>query len=101
MTGSPLSFGLGWIGELIHERMRLVILNNYDLASEWAAKYICNRIIQFKPNENRYFTLGLPTGNILPPLLLSAGEGELGTSCSSSVALSLGGSELLPGLSGK
>ncbi|KAG8134835.1 putative Glucosamine-6-phosphate isomerase protein [Naja naja] len=42
-------------------RMRLVILENYDLASEWAAKYICNRIIQFKPNESRYFTLGLPT----------------------------------------
>ncbi|ETE59334.1 Glucosamine-6-phosphate isomerase 2, partial [Ophiophagus hannah] len=41
--------------------MRLVILENYDLASEWAAKYICNRIIQFKPNESRYFTLGLPT----------------------------------------
>lgn len=44
--------------------MRLVILDNYDLASEWAAKYICNRIIQFKPGQDRYFTLGLPTGNI-------------------------------------
>lgn len=43
--------------------MRLVILDNYDLASEWAAKYICNRIIQFKPGQDRYFTLGLPTGN--------------------------------------
>ncbi|KAG8516497.1 Glucosamine-6-phosphate isomerase 2, partial [Galemys pyrenaicus] len=41
--------------------MRLVILDNYDLASEWAAKYICNRIIQFKPGQDRYFTLGLPT----------------------------------------
>ena len=44
--------------------MRLVILDNYDLASEWAAKYICNRIIQFRPGQDRYFTLGLPTGNI-------------------------------------
>lgn len=44
--------------------MRLVILDNYDLASEWAAKYICNRIIQFKPGQDRYFTLGLPTGKI-------------------------------------
>ncbi|XP_009695466.1 PREDICTED: glucosamine-6-phosphate isomerase 2 isoform X3 [Nestor notabilis] len=42
--------------------MRLVILEDYDQASEWAAKYICNRIIQFKPNQGRYFTLGLPTG---------------------------------------
>uniref|UniRef100_A0A674BP41 Glucosamine-6-phosphate deaminase 2 n=1 Tax=Salmo trutta TaxID=8032 RepID=A0A674BP41_SALTR len=40
--------------------MRLVILEDYDLASEWAAKYIRNRIIQFKP---RYFTLGLLTGS--------------------------------------
>nr|XP_044986249.1 glucosamine-6-phosphate isomerase 2 isoform X3 [Jaculus jaculus]XP_044986250.1 glucosamine-6-phosphate isomerase 2 isoform X3 [Jaculus jaculus] len=43
--------------------MRLVILDNYDLASEWAAKYICNRIIQFRPGQDRYFTLGLPTGS--------------------------------------
>ncbi|XP_071893753.1 glucosamine-6-phosphate deaminase 2 isoform X3 [Anas platyrhynchos] len=43
--------------------MRLVILEDYDQASEWAAKYICNRIIQFKPSQGRYFTLGLPTGN--------------------------------------
>lgn len=42
--------------------MRLVILEDYDQASEWAAKYICNRIIQFKPSQGRYFTLGLPTG---------------------------------------
>ncbi|KAG9328141.1 hypothetical protein JZ751_016250 [Albula glossodonta] len=43
--------------------MRLVILEDYDLASEWAAKYIRNRIIQFKPSAERYFTLGLPTGS--------------------------------------
>lgn len=42
--------------------MRLVILDDYDLASEWAAKYIRNRIIQFKPSADRYFSLGLPTG---------------------------------------
>uniref|UniRef100_A0A8C2KEB2 Glucosamine-6-phosphate deaminase 2 n=1 Tax=Cyprinus carpio TaxID=7962 RepID=A0A8C2KEB2_CYPCA len=43
--------------------MRLVILDDYDLSSEWAAKYIRNRIIQFKPSADRYFTLGLPTGS--------------------------------------
>lgn len=42
--------------------MRLVILDDYDLASEWAAKYIRNRIIQFNPSAEKYFTLGLPTG---------------------------------------
>ncbi|CAI5697273.1 unnamed protein product [Oreochromis niloticus] len=43
--------------------MRLVILDDYDLASEWAAKYIRNRIVQFKPSADRFFTLGLPTGS--------------------------------------
>lgn len=42
--------------------MRLVILDDYDLASEWAAKYIRNKIVGFKPTADRYFTLGLPTG---------------------------------------
>nr|XP_039250463.1 glucosamine-6-phosphate isomerase 1-like [Styela clava] len=42
--------------------MRLVILDNYDSASEWAAKYIRNRIIDFNPGPNKYFVLGLPTG---------------------------------------
>lgn len=42
--------------------MKLIILNDYDLASEWAAKYIRNRILQFGPGPDRYFTLGLPTG---------------------------------------
>ena len=43
--------------------MRLVILDDYKLASEWAAKYIKKRINQFQPNSGKYFTLGLPTGN--------------------------------------
>ncbi|XP_067122639.1 glucosamine-6-phosphate isomerase 1 [Centruroides vittatus] len=43
--------------------MRLVILNNYDETSTWAAKYIRKRIRQFKPGPDNYFTLGLPTGS--------------------------------------
>uniref|UniRef100_A0A3Q3XKJ6 Glucosamine-6-phosphate isomerase n=1 Tax=Mola mola TaxID=94237 RepID=A0A3Q3XKJ6_MOLML len=43
--------------------MKLVILEEYELASEWAAKYIRNKIIQFNPSADRYFTLGLPTGS--------------------------------------
>ena len=42
--------------------MKLIILNDYDQASEWAAKYIRNKILLFKPGADRYFTLGLPTG---------------------------------------
>lgn len=43
--------------------MRLVILDTYDDVSEWSAKYIRRKIIEYKPNANRYFTLGLPTGS--------------------------------------
>ncbi|NXR34285.1 GNPI1 isomerase, partial [Zosterops hypoxanthus] len=42
--------------------MKLIILDNYSQASEWAAKYIRNRIVQFGPGPGRFFTLGLPTG---------------------------------------
>nr|XP_048717565.1 glucosamine-6-phosphate isomerase 1 isoform X2 [Caretta caretta] len=45
------------------ETMKLIILENYAQASEWAAKYIRNRIIQFNPGLDKYFTLGLPTGS--------------------------------------
>ncbi|UYV64418.1 GNPDA2 [Cordylochernes scorpioides] len=42
--------------------MKLIILNNSDDVSVWAAKYIRNRIKKFNPGPDRYFTLGLPTG---------------------------------------
>ena len=38
--------------------MRLIILDDYNRVSEWAAKYIKRRILQFQPGPNRYFTLG-------------------------------------------
>ena len=44
--------------------MRLVILDDYDLASEWAAKYVRNRILQFAPTADKPFVLGLPTGQL-------------------------------------
>ncbi|XP_072486723.1 glucosamine-6-phosphate deaminase 1 [Notamacropus eugenii] len=43
--------------------MKLIILDDFVQACEWAAKYIRNRIIQFQPGPDRYFTLGLPTGS--------------------------------------
>lgn len=42
--------------------MKLIILSDYNEASEWAAKYIRNKILLFNPGPDRYFTLGLPTG---------------------------------------
>lgn len=42
--------------------MKLIILGDYNEASEWAAKYIRNKILLFNPGPDRYFTLGLPTG---------------------------------------
>ncbi|XP_025411981.1 glucosamine-6-phosphate isomerase [Sipha flava] len=42
--------------------MRLIIMNDADKVSEWAAKYIVKRIKDFNPGPDRYFVLGLPTG---------------------------------------
>ena len=46
------------------KNMRLVILDDYDKASEWAAKYVRNRILQFNPTKEKPFVLGLPTGKL-------------------------------------
>ena len=43
--------------------MRLVILNDGDKVSEWAARYILKRVNEFNPGPDRLFVLGLPTGN--------------------------------------
>jgi len=43
--------------------MRLIIMDNADKVSEWAAKYVVKRIKDFNPGPGRYFVLGLPTGN--------------------------------------
>jgi len=42
--------------------MRLIILESYDKASEWAARYIKKCIHEFQPGPGHFFTLGLPTG---------------------------------------
>lgn len=42
--------------------MRLVIKNDYDEVSRWAARHVANRIEAFAPGPGRLFTLGLPTG---------------------------------------
>lgn len=42
--------------------MRLIICDDVCDVSEWSAKYVMKRINDFKPNENKYFLLGLPTG---------------------------------------
>lgn len=43
--------------------MRLIIQNNYDMVSKWAANYVAKRINEYKPSENNLFVLGLPTGS--------------------------------------
>lgn len=42
--------------------MRLIIQDDYDRASEWAARYVKRRLQDFQPGPDNYFTLGLPTG---------------------------------------
>jgi 6-phosphogluconolactonase/glucosamine-6-phosphate isomerase/deaminase len=44
--------------------MKLIILEDYEKTSEWAAKYVRNKIKSFNPGPNRYFVLGLPTGSL-------------------------------------
>ncbi|AKO45916.1 glucosamine-6-phosphate deaminase [[Haemophilus] ducreyi] len=42
--------------------MRLIPLKNDQQVAKWAARYIAQRINQFKPSAERPFVLGLPTG---------------------------------------
>ena len=42
--------------------MRLVIQNDSNLVTEWAARYVLKRVKDFNPGPDRYFVLGLPTG---------------------------------------
>ncbi|MDL2243691.1 glucosamine-6-phosphate deaminase [Bacteroidales bacterium OttesenSCG-928-J19] len=43
--------------------MRLIIEENYDAMSEWAAYYVCKKIKDANPTESKPFVLGLPTGS--------------------------------------
>lgn len=43
--------------------MRLIIEENYNALSQWAANYVVKRINDFKPTAERPFVLGLPTGS--------------------------------------
>ena len=43
--------------------MRVIIENNYEEMSRWAAQHIVDRINAFKPTEDKPFILGLPTGS--------------------------------------
>lgn len=42
--------------------MRLVPLDNAEQVSQWAARYIVDKINQFQPTAEKPFVLGLPTG---------------------------------------
>ena len=43
--------------------MRVIIKNNYEESSKWAATYIAYKINGFNPTEDKPFVLGLPTGS--------------------------------------
>ncbi len=43
--------------------MRLIIQDNYDECSKWAANHIASRIRDFAPTAKKPFVLGLPTGS--------------------------------------
>lgn len=43
--------------------MRLIIQPDYDKVSKWAANYVAKTINEYKPNADKLFVLGLPTGS--------------------------------------
>lgn len=43
--------------------MRLIIENNYDQVSQWAANYVAARINEANPTPEKPFVLGCPTGS--------------------------------------
>lgn len=43
--------------------MRVIIKSDYPTISNWAAKYIADKINKFSPSPERPFILGLPTGS--------------------------------------
>ena len=43
--------------------MRVIMQQDYDLVSRWAAAYVAKRINGFKPTPKKPFVLGLPTGS--------------------------------------
>ncbi len=43
--------------------MRVIISENYNEMSKWAANHVAQRINEFKPTAERPFVLGLPTGS--------------------------------------
>jgi len=47
--------------------MRLVIQENADLVTDWAARYVLKRVKDFNPGPDNFFVLGLPTGNQIVP----------------------------------
>ncbi len=43
--------------------MRVIIQNNYEDISKWAAAYIVKKILEYSPTASNPFVLGLPTGS--------------------------------------
>ena len=41
----------------------MIIREDSDKVAEYVAEYVCKRINEFKPNEDKPFVLGLPTGS--------------------------------------
>ena len=45
--------------------MKVVLKETYKDVSEWAAKFMCKHINEHSCNPNKYFVLGLPTGELI------------------------------------
>lgn len=45
--------------------MKLIILESSEEVALWTAKFVAKKINDFKPNDKKFFVLGLPTGTIV------------------------------------
>ena len=45
--------------------MKLIILKSAEEVANWTAKFVAKKINDFKPGPDKYFVLGLPTGEKL------------------------------------
>ena len=45
------------------DTVRVIILKDYETVSKWAAAYVTHRILTYRNNHKKHFTLGLPTGS--------------------------------------
>ncbi|KAK0415748.1 hypothetical protein QR680_012099 [Steinernema hermaphroditum] len=63
LEGDPNNTEFRKLSDEIANEMKLIIRDDYDQVSEFAAKYVRRQILDYGTGPGRCFTLGLPTGS--------------------------------------